>query len=129
MTNDKLQIKESGVALYLTIVALSILTAAVLALSGIVVSQIKVVFTAGYSVKAFFAADVGMERALKDRQNPSISYSGWLDLNGNGIQDNNFDSFYEVTTRAAGGQCTADNFCLWSQGSFRNIKRRIEVKY
>ncbi len=120
---------KQGVALYLTMLALAILTGSVLALSGIVVSQMKTIFTAGYSVKAFFAADAGIEQALQDRQAPLLNYSGWLDLNGNSVFDLNQDASYSATSSPAGGQCTADNFCIWSQGIFRNIKRRIEVKY
>jgi len=120
---------KQGVALYLTMLALAILTGSVLALSGLVVSQMKTIFTAGYSVNAFFAADTGIEEALQDRQAPLENYSGWLDLNGNSVFDPNQDASYNVISVFAGGQCIADNFCIWSQGTFRNIKRRIEVKY
>ena len=108
---------------------MSVLTTAILALAGITTTQLKVIFTAGNSVSAFFAADAGMEMALKDRESPQASYSGWLDLNGNGSFDSNYDGSFVVSAVPNGGSCQADNFCITSQGSFRNIKRAIRAEY
>lgn len=127
MANHKL--KERGVTLYLAIVILSVLTTAVLALADIVTTQIRVIFTAGQSVKAFYAADAGMEQALQDRDNPAPSFSGWLDLNNNSIRETNQDSFFDVSSKPKGGECKADNFCIVSTGRFRNIKRAIITEY
>ena len=122
--------QQKGVALYITIVIMSVLTTAILALSGIMTTQLKVIFTAGNSVNAFFAADAGIEMALTDRNSPQPTYTGYLDLNGNGSFDPNFDASFVVSAAPKGGSsCVADNFCITSQGSFRNIKRAIRAEY
>jgi len=56
--------KEKGITLYLTILILSIVLAICLGMGTILVSQIKMISSMGDSVKAFFAADTGMERIL-----------------------------------------------------------------
>lgn len=113
----------------MVIVILSVLTSAILALIGINLSQMKVVLTIGYSIEAFFAADTGIEMALKDRASPQATYSGYLDLNNNSSQDDEHDSFYEVVVLPSGDNCDAANFCIKSAGRYRDIKRAIEVKY
>ena len=122
------QKSQRGVALYLAISILSVLTAVLLALVSISVSQIKVIGHLGDSVIAFYAADTGMEKMLKDRGSPNTSYSGYLDLNKNGTSDNG-DSFYEVTVTPAGANCSAQNYCAKSIGTYQGIKRAIEIKY
>jgi Tfp pilus assembly protein PilX len=120
---------QKGVSLYLTIVILSVLTAAFLSLVTISVSQIRIIWTLGHSIVAFYAADSGIEEMLKDRESPNPSYSGYLDLNGNGTPDNNEDAFYEVTVTASGSNCSAQNYCVKSVGRYKKTKRAIEIKY
>lgn len=120
---------QKGVSLYLTIVILSVLTAALLALITISISQIKIIWTLSDSVVAFYAADTGIEEMLMERESPDLSYSGYLDLNENGQQDETEDSFYEVTVSPTGGSCDADNFCVRSTGSYKDTKRTIEITY
>jgi len=128
--NYKLKISQNkGVSLYLTIVILSVLTAALLALITISISQIKVIRTLGNSVIAFYAADTGVENMLLDWLSPVPNYSGYLDLNNNSQQDDYDDSFYEVTVTGAGPECDAHNYCVESIGRYRNTKRAIEIKY
>ena len=119
---------QKGVSLYFAISILSVLTAVLLALVSISVSQIKVIGHLGDSVIAFYAADNGIEEMLKDRTNPNFSYSGYLDLNENGTSDNE-DSFYEVTVVPSGAECSAQNYCVRSIGTYQGIKRAIEIKY
>lgn len=112
---------EKGVSLYLTIVILGVLTASLLALIGISVSQIKVIFTLGDSVVAFYAADTGIEQALMNRDSscpPDIP------------QTSLGQASYEVEVLSATSpDCDADNCCIWSTGTYKDKKRRIEVKY
>ncbi|RLC39630.1 MAG: hypothetical protein DRH33_02370 [Candidatus Nealsonbacteria bacterium] len=120
---------QKGVALYFAISILSVLTAVLLALVSISVSQIKVIGHLGDSVVAFYAADSGIEEMLKDRASPNMEgYSGYLDLNENGTSDNG-DSFYEVTVVPSGAECSAQNYCVRSIGTYQGIKRAIEIKY
>jgi len=55
---------QKGVALYLTLVLLSVTMAALLVLLSIVLSQTKIIRTINDSVFAFYAADTGIERVL-----------------------------------------------------------------
>jgi len=116
---------------------MGILLAIALGVSTILFAQIRMIRGIGNSVIAFSAADTGMERALYDRAFPQSSYSGFLDLNNNGIQDND-DSSYNVTVtqpRDGGASgipededCSALYFCIKSIGKFEDIKRAIEVE-
>ena len=120
---------QKGVSLYFAIVILTVLTAVLLASIGISVSQIKIISHLGDSVIAFYAADSGIEEMLKDRENPNLTgYSGYLDLNENGAEDSG-DSSYEVTVTPAGTNCSAQNYCAKSIGTYQGIKRAIEIKY
>lgn len=110
---------QKGVSLYLTIVVLSVLTAALLALIGISVSQIKIIWTLGNSVVAFYAADTGIERVLMNMENPS-----------NIPETSLGDAKYEVEVYASTtAQCDADNYCIISTGTYKNTKRAIEITY
>jgi len=111
---------EKGVSLYLTIVILSVLVTALLALITISVSQIKIIWTLGDSVVAYYAADTGIERVLyglyKEGYVPSLGDCRYSD-----ILDNN--STYEV--------CVSDSSIstIFSTGTYKKTKRRIEVNF
>jgi len=113
---------QKGVALYLTMVILSIMSASYLALTTILVSQIKITSTAGNSVVAFSAADAGIEEALykiryQDYPSPdsSGSFSGTL---------SNASSSYAVTVTLQGQQTIAR-----SVGTYRKARRAVEIKF
>ncbi len=117
MFNIKLN-KERGVALYLTMVVLAIMSASFFALTSILVSQIKITSNLSNSVLAFAAADAGIEEALyKIRyQNypPGNSFSGALSN----------DSSYTVTVVLQGEQTIAK-----SVGVYRNSRRALEIQF
>jgi len=130
MSNTKMfNYYQKGVSLYLAIVIMSILSAVVLGLIALSISGIKIVSGLENSVMSFYAANTGIERMLVDKETPSPTYSGYLDLNNNGTPDNNEDSFYDVTVTAAGPNCSANNYCVRSIGKYRDTKRVIEVNY
>ena len=114
---------QKGVSLYLTIVILSVLTAALLSLVSISVSQIKIIYSVGDSVIAFYAADTGIERVLyhifKEGWQPSFfgecPYPAWQILSN--------DAEYKV--------CVSDNSTstIWSTGSYKKTKRKIEINF
>ena len=109
--------KESGVTLYLTIVILSVFTAVVFTLTDVSVSQIKITWLAGDSVKAFFAADTGVEQALFNiRKQDSFGDIAKTSL-GNGASYA-VDIVFSTTTAT-----------IQSKGEFRNTRRTIEAKY
>ena len=113
---------QKGVSLYLTMVILSVLMAVILTMINVAISQIKVIHTLSNSVVAFYAADTGVERVLyavyKEGYIPSkgecpSSYGGTLEN----------EAAYEV--------CVSDksNLIIFSTGSYRKIKRRIEITF
>lgn len=83
---------QKGVSLYLTIVIMAALLAIVLGLTGILVSQLKMVKGMEDSVIAFFAADTGNERGLKYLEEcsspctpvPTATFDAFLDIDGIG---------------------------------------------
>ena len=124
MTTKK---SEKGVILYLALIILTISMAIVLGLSSILIGQIKTIQQMENSMKAFFAADTGIEIALYDKSEPESSYSG--SLNG---------ATYEVTVVCNelyldcpfgiwDSDCNGHFFCYESIGSYREIKRAIEI--
>lgn len=115
-TNNK---NQKGVSLYFAIVILSILSAALLVLIDISISQIKVIQTLGDSVVAFYGADSGIERVLyglyKQGYSPVLEDCPYSEsLNG---------ASYEV--------CISDysTSTIWSTGSYKKTKRRIEINF
>ena len=114
--------RDRGISLYFAIVILSVLSAALLALITISISQIKIIHTLGNSVTSFYVADTGIEhclyriRKLGNSENFSGSFNG--------------DSHtYNVTLTPAGSDCNAVNFCINSIGEYKKTKRVIEATY
>lgn len=111
---------EKGVSLFLALIVMAILLAIALGLSHIIITQIRMAKGMGDSVVAFNAADTGIERALVNRHNPTNLPLTTLP-NG---------ATYQVFVTASGtGGCSAPNFCIKSVGSYRGVKRAIEITY
>jgi len=119
---------QKGVSLFLVVVISAVLLGIALGLSSILIVQIRTVGEMRESVTAFYAADTGIERELYERNSPPHSYSDYLDLNNNGIQDGE-DASYYVVIIAPGPSCDASHLCIQSRGTFREVQRAIEVKY
>ncbi len=148
---------QRGVSLYITIVILSIVLAIVLGLTTIIVGQIKTIRTIEYSSKALFAADTGVERALKDiyhndgsgecldfygcsdpALDTNLSYEAFIYC-CDGSPDCYFDIVppgqelppncpSELTDPYDDGKgCSAKRFCVKSVGTFKDVKRAIEA--
>ena len=112
---------EKGVSLYLTIVILSVLVTALLALITISVSQIKIIWTLGDSVVAYYAADTGIERVLYDLYQGGYvpvpgecPYPAWQTLG---------EAKYKV--------CVSEDSTstIWSTGIYKNSQRKIEINF
>lgn len=111
---------QRGVSLYLAVLIMAIFLSIGLTISTILIGQISTIKGMGDSVIAFYAADTGIEKVLLNRANPpSIPIPGTLEN----------DSSYVVTVISPGSDCTADNYCIRSVGTYRGIKRAIEVEY
>ncbi len=131
--------KEKGVILYLALIILTIGMAVVLGLSTILVGQIKTIEQMENSMRALFAADTGMERALYGEEgNPDQNYSGSLD--GASYETNVFcspdyprDPEYPDEPVCPLGiefiddDCAAYFFCYYSMGTCQNTQRKLEA--
>ena len=109
--------KERGVALYLTMVVLAIMSASFFALTSILVSQIKITSNLGNSVLAFAAADAGIEEALY-----KIRYQDYSSGVFSGALSNS--SSYTVMVVLQGQQTIAK-----SVGVYRNSRRALEIQF
>jgi len=113
---------QSGAALFLAIVVMSILLTMALGLTAIFLGQMVVLRGMGYSVIALHAADAGIERVLTQRGAPS-NISGGLP---------NGATFRVFVTPAGAPGCPRPpipNFCIRSIGTFRGVNRAIEIVY
>lgn len=119
ISNLKSQNYSKGAALYLAVAIMAILLSIALGVSSILLSQIKVIRSIGYSVIAFYAADAGIENVLLQRANPA-SISETILSNG---------ATYQVVVNLPGGSCTAANYCIKSIGKYRETRRAIEINY
>jgi len=122
--------KSRGVSLYLAFMIMTVLLALALGINAILFGQIKMVRGMGNSVIAFYAADTGIERVLKEGVLAEPCPDCYLDLNNNGFQDEE-DSAYRVRIIPAGQPgCPsppASYNCIKSVGIFKETKRAIEI--
>lgn len=111
--------KQKGIALYIVLMLLSVFVTVVFTLTSVSLSQIKVSFQAGDSVKAFGAADSGIEQALYNIRKADPA-------NLEDIPETNLSngSSYTVGITVVGQTAT-----IQSKGEFRNARRTIEAKY
>ena len=116
--NKKMQ---KGVSLYLSIFIMAALTAVVLGMSTILFKSMKMVGEIQYSVIAFCAADTGIEKVLDLDLGIGGNATGTL-LGG--------DAEWDATVVAAGEEgCPVgvENFCIHSKGTYREVKRAIQI--
>lgn len=133
---------QKGVSLYLAIIIMVILLAIVLGVTTILVGQLKMIKEMENSVIAFYAADTGIERVLRVIMYdppPAASYSGFLDIDGdgqplNGICPDDLDSHpndacYKLEVLdSEESDCTASLHCIKSVGIYKETRRAIEVE-
>jgi len=119
------QNRQKGISLYLALLILGILLAIGLAISAILLGQIKMIKGMGDSVVAFYAADTGIEKALDVLYETGtgslpFSYSGSVG-----------DAQYSVNGFPPGGSdCPSppnEFFCIKSVGIYKGIRRSIEA--
>ena len=113
---------QRGVSLYFTIIIMAVLLGIALGINALLIGQLKMIREMGNSVVALYAADTGIEQTLKNRANPfSVCSQSSCSLD-NGAQ-------YYISITPKGGDCSADNFCIKSVGSYKGTKRAIEITY
>ena len=117
---------QRGVALYLALLVLTILFAISLALTTLLVGQIKIIKGLGDSVVAFYAADTGMEMALQELYATGsppcqAGCSGSIGTLGS-------VSYFVQGFSASSPDCPGTEFfCIKSGGTYRGIKRSVET--
>ncbi|MEK9153044.1 MAG: hypothetical protein AAB723_00405 [Patescibacteria group bacterium] len=113
----KIKFDQRGVALYLTMVVLSIMSASLLALAAVLVSQSKITGNVSNSVLAFSAADSGIEQALYKIYKQDFKQGDFTETLPNG-------AIYEVTVSVK-NKATV----VRSIGAYRQNKRAIEATF
>lgn len=109
-----LKTNQSGIALLLTLVILSVMVLIAVFIVNIVVTQLRLTLDIDYSQSAIYAADSGIEWQLYQiRQDASASSSPPIMSNG-----------ATVVTIVTG---VSPNFTIKSLGSYQSIKRQFEV--
>ena len=135
--------EQKGISLLFIVLITSLILAISLGISTILIKEIKMMSEIGYSVTAFYAADSGIEAALYDLYQSDSPTPAHSDVSDNVVLDN---AHYDTEAKCCNPDfeycslecpenfevdlnCYTLNFCLKSAGSYRNIKRAIEIKY
>jgi len=142
---------NKGLTLYLAVIIMSILLALVLGLIAISVTQLKTIRGVENSVVAFYAADAGVEKVLKElysaikNETEAKLQPSYHPTTG----DFNIDASYDAelvccsssnmcclfsveacpTKLIEDSNCLVDRYCIRSAGTFNGIKRALEVNY
>lgn len=137
MTNSK---KQKGVSIIYIVLITSFIFAIAIGINSISYQQAKTMNELGFSTVAFFAADAGAERQLygiykEDPVEQTFDY----------VFAPTFPAEYLTTVRCASSDparcyigsteitydsnCKADNFCVNSVGTYKGIRRAVELKY
>jgi len=119
--------KQKASFLLYVVFIVSLLLVIAFGLSGLLLAQIRMLGEIGYSVVALYAADAGIEQVMLQRDNPPQSSSGELSE----------DITYEVSATEGGSttECPSErggmeiSYCLKSIGTYKGVKRAIEVEY
>jgi hypothetical protein len=119
---------KKGVSLYLIIVIISVLLAVSLNVASLIVGGAKIIKGAADSVKAFCAADTGIEEALYNAKNSTCDDI----VNGTVGGDSNY--VYNVDVSYTGLDCTDTGTTMLSIGEFKpggasSTKRKISITY
>jgi len=119
--------KQKASFLLYVVLIVSLLLVIAFGLSGLLLAQIRMLGEIGYSVVALYAADAGIERVMMDRDNPPQFLWGELSE----------DIKYEVSATEGGSttECPFErggmeiSYCLKSIGTYKGVKRAIEIEY
>lgn len=119
---------KKGVSLYLIIVIISVLLAVSLNVASLIVGGAKIIKGAADSVKAFYAADTGIEEALYNAKNSAC------DDIVSGTVGGDSSYVYNVDVSYTGEDCTDTGTTMLSIGEFKPggasaTKRKISITY
>lgn len=131
--NTKYKIQsETGVAVVLSILILTAILTVSLGASTILVRELRFGREANFYVRAFFAADSGIEKILTLRDSPQ-SFTACTSSASPCVLTNGAEYWVVVTASGAikpdGSPCSSGNFCIESIGRYMGTRRAIEVNY
>jgi len=120
---------EKGVILVFSLIILSLLLGIGFGVNAILTREIKSQRETANSVIAYYAAETGIEKLLKNKANPAATC-----IDGSvGSEDNpcvlDNDSKYFISITVAGSDCNAQNYCVKSIGIYKETRRGIEINY
>jgi Tfp pilus assembly protein PilV len=142
--------KQRGVSLLFIVLIVSLILAVGLGISALLIREMRMMGEIGYSVIALYAADSGVEEAIYDLYqslSPSPEHSGYLDSAyyhtwakccNPDLENCSLEAPEECplgpdyvgsSDPADPDYCNALNYCLKSLGSYKKVKRAIEIKY
>lgn len=122
----------------LTLGIMSVLLSAVLAVTVVVVNQVKMMKGMGDSIVALYAADTGIELALDDTLFSQSSFNGQVGENAfydvsvvcclNSDPDCSFGDGECPAGFTEDSTCKGSYFCYRSLGTYMGAKRAIEIE-
>ena len=146
MFHIKLQFSnQKGISLLFTVLITSFVLAIGLGLSALLIQEMKLMGEIGYSVIAFYAADSGIEAAIYDlyqSESPTPVHSDESDSVN--LDDAGYDTLAKCCDPVfekcslecpielgfeIDENCNTTNYCLKSAGSYKKVKRAIEINY
>ena len=115
---------EKGVSLYMTMILMAVLLAMVLGVTSIIINGLNIAKGVTESVKAFHAADTGIEESLYEiRINGSCIAPSPISGGLNGDPEWNY-SFPQYTC-----ELVTPSISIRSKGVYHESQRMIEVRY
>jgi len=150
---EYLRIYESqrGISLLFIVLITSLILAIGLGISALLIQELRMMSEIGYSVIALYAADSGIEAAIYDLYQSDSPYPKHSDQPKSGYYSDNADlgdARYETFAKCCNPDfekcslecptdlgfeidenCNTTNYCLKSLGSYKKVKRAIEIKY
>ena len=122
---------EKGVSLYLILLIMSVLLGVGLGTSALLIRQIRMIKGVGDSVVAFYAADSGIEKAIYALYKVGVPIGDITcgDSNSPCESLSNGSSFFLAGFSAPTADCPAPSeyFCIKSVGTYKGVRRAIEV--
>lgn len=136
---------QKGISLLFIVLITGLILAVALGTCAILIQEIRLMSEIGYSISAFYSADNGIEEALYSLYQtslPSVEVEGDLEdahyyafarCCNPGFEHCAFGGLEEpecpIGVDYIDSQCDARNYCLKSLGSYKKVKRAIEVNY
>lgn len=112
---------QKGLSIYLAVMIMSIILAMVLGITTILTKQIKTIKGIENSVIAFYGADTGIERLLKERKE---FVSGEMTI---GMGKNVTYEVWRIKAGLEGCPSPVLRFCIKSEGTYEQTKRAIKI--